>query len=480
MDPLVVVTHVATSTTTNCLEVTMPILRVSRPRMRSKGSFLPPLAVKETAIKTDGDPNGNWVHVEGYTAPTGTVQVMSDVVQSNFKRRIGEGEVIFNPMEQVSTTVADASRGAKLRGVGKDSIQTYELGSGFALMQCLGKHEASAAHPRLPSWWVNPTDVERCISEATTKAQREPSEANYLVSLAEFRQALMLFPGIWKDWNGLFTKINRSWTARRNEAPSSTMFRKLQSDISDSARTASQTWLALRFGLRPLVSDTVALLKLLKRVYSADPVRLTGRGSSLAKAGSSQSTSMTYGVVKTTYNQSVTAEAHCRAMMLWEVKLDLMRDAGLSVFQVPEAAIDLIRFSFVVNWLVNLNDFFSSLAAQVDPGVRNLGGCYVLTELQSAVWQPIDSTIVPSQAANWTFDRKVEGFCMYKVERKRRLVGLPVPKLTLRGDPLAFMRDPRVVDAITLMHTNLRGPGVRGLLSLASTLNARDAALLKL
>lgn len=69
---------------------------------------------------------------------------------------------------------------------------------------------------------------------------------------------------------------------------------------------------------------------------------------------------------------------------------------------------------------------------------------------------------------------------MYKVERKRRLVGLPVPKLTLRGDPLAFMRDPRVVDAITLMHTNLRGPGVRGLLSLASTLNAQDAALLKL
>jgi hypothetical protein len=239
-------------------------------------------------------------------------------------------------------------------------------------------------------------------------------------------------------------------------------------DLSETERTLVTTWLIVRFGLRPLVADTLALMKMLNKAYDANPVRLTQRGSSLASMGWTASFELPYGLSTVGFTQSYTENIHVRAMQLWECKLTRARDAGFSLSAVPEAAIDLVRFSFVVNWVVNLNDFFSAMGSFLDPGIKSVGGCYVLTEEQSSVWQATNTRIT-SGSPDWQVTRQVQGHVMMSRTRKRRFVGLPSPKLVVRADALKFLNDPRLVDAIALLAQQLRGRNVSILARLSAS-----------
>lgn len=457
----------------------MPTQNQSRPlttsysRTRSRGSFGKAIKITETAVA--GPAGGeSWTQDRGYASPTGEVEVMSDVVQSAFQRRRAAGEVVFNPMESMRFSMSGTGNGMKVRRVKADRSygQTYELSGNFPIFQVLGNQLSTITAPadRLPV--VDQGGLNRAVAEAITKARRFPTEANYLVTLAEFRQALGMVPSLWKDWTRLFAQLNKPvHTPRKPPKGYDPALKRLLQDIGSIERTAINTWLIMRFGVRPLISDTLALMKMLNKAYDVDPVRLTSRGSSLFSKGWDASFESAYGITTTCYTQSYTENIHVRAMQLWECKLDFARDAGFSIASIPEAAIDLVRFSFVVNWMVNLNDFFSATGSLVDPGVTSRGGCYVVTEEQSSVWQPTGTRITDA-SPDWQVVNQVGGHVAMSKTRKRRIVGLPLPQLVVRAEPLKFLTDPRLVDAVALLGQQLRGRNV----SILSRLSAQYGA----
>lgn len=136
----------------------------------------------------------------------------------------------------------------------------------------------------------------------------------------------------------------------------------------------------------------------------------------------------------------------------------MANQSGLSLTQVPEAAIDLVTFSFVLNWVVNVNDFFAALGSFISPGTKSLGGCYVVERLNTSTWQCTGTT---STDPYYAVKRQTVGIITAVTEEKYRVVGLPAPKLVVRADPFRFLTDGRLVDAIALLRQQTRGRNVQ-------------------
>lgn len=381
---------------------------------------------------------------------------MSDVVQSNFKRRIADGEVIFNPMTQETNIVSGSGIGPKVRWTYPDVNlgQTYRVDGNYPLLQILGKVPIDSLAGHMPLPGHDSVAATNAVIEASTKAQRLPTEANYLVTLAEFRQVMRLVPDVLGSWKRFLAAINRPPPVLRDRSHQT---RELLRQVKAADRLLVNNWLIMRFGVRPLIMDSLNLLKVLKKAYQDEPVRLTQRGQAAKDIGWTVPVTGTYGVVVTSYTSTYTENIRVRAMRLVEVRLNALYDAGLSLASIPEAAIDLVRFSFVLNWVINLNDFFSSLGALSKPDLHDLGGCYVLSIEQSMVWQALSSV---STNPNYAIDRMTQGHVYVGRRVKRRINGLPPPKLAVRADPLKFTRDLRLLDAVALLRQNTRGANI--------------------
>lgn len=427
------------------------------PRIRSKGVLVSPGNISETAA----GPYENWTHVGSALPLCGEVTVMADVVQEKFDERRSRGEVIFNPMNVTRNSFAGegSSLAVMHTNPGPSFGQTYTV-NGNPFLFLIG--QVTGGRPK----GLSALPVSRCQGEASTKAQRPPNEAGILVTLAELEKTRRLVPDLLHSWSKLFSALNRDPKISRYYAEMTSARKLSASNLRVLEKTAVETWLAMRFGVRPLIMDTLNVLKVLKKQYDdTNLIRLTQRGSASASVSEVESGYVSYGVSKIEYVASHHNEVRCRAMSLWDVFFDASRDAGLSLAAVPEAAIDLVRFSFVVNWMVNVNDFFASIGALSDPGLRNKGGCLVTEIQQSSTWQATSTT---STNSFYTVTQPVMGTVSASHTSKVRAVGLSFPKLVVRASPWRFLQDLRLIDAVALTRQQLRGRNVRVLANLSA------------
>lgn len=436
-------------------------------RLRSRGEFAPASLIQEKAVAglTGGE---TWVANRGYCNPTGEVEVMSDVVVPGFNRRVADGEILFNPMSQIRRSLTGSSQGAKVTRVKNDAAkgQTYET-LGNSLLQIVGGYvSASTSSPTLmPTQALSASECNRAIVEACTKAQRPPSDASLLVTLAEMDKTRRLVPDLLHNWSELFRKLNQVPMASRRLTTNQVAVKDAAYKFKAFEHSLTETWLALRFGVRPLIMDTLGLIKAVNRTYDAEPVRVTQRGHANVSASSSQVLVSTIGISTQTITQSNNDEFDVRAMMLWELVMDRLRNSGVSLANIPEAAIDLVRFSFVLNWVVNVNDFFASLGAVADPGLKDRGGCYVQRRTTTSTWQA--TSTVSNDPTTWAITRPTVGVITSTIAETRRVVGLKSPGLVVRAAPLRFLGDARLVDAIALLRQQTRGRNVRYLSALS-------------
>jgi hypothetical protein len=135
---------------------------------------------------------------------------------------------------------------------------------------------------------------------------------------------------------------------------------------------------------------------------------------------------------------------------------------------VPLAVVDLARFSFVLNWIVNVNEFALAVGALLQPGWERLGGCYVERRETTTVYQTTGPTyVIPPHNSIYTPVRDFEAMLVAGERTVRRVpVESKLPTLTLRADPLRWTRDLRLVDAALLLTQQLKGKGVRRMLTL--------------
>jgi len=315
-------------------------------------------------------------------------------------------------------------------------------------------------------------EIRAVTNEASIKAHAIPSDAQLLVAVAEIRQTLMLLPGIYKELTHLLSGINSRYAlylARQSSRQSSGNAAKdAINNLRDEARFLNDLWLAIRFGLRPLLSDVTGVISALGKDELPGKTRATSRGQVNLERSSSSTGELSFGCLRLPTTEMTTDSVTVRAMKLWEARISILDNLGVNVANLPLALVDLTAFSFVLNWVLTLNEFASALGAAVQPGWASLGECIVTRRETTTVYSTAGSYIAPG-FSDYTLAKGPEGFMVLTNRSINRTPVLQTPRLALRGDPLRWTRDLRLIDAAALLMQQARGKGVRRLAQLTPT-----------
>lgn len=435
--------------------MTQPLQPFSR--LRSRG------ALKQGAlfVSSASGPAANYTTVTGYGAAVGSVESMSDVVTPGFSKIRAQGGTVFRPMNRsvVSHTPSSSSTSAIVQITPAHLAgQKYtDSGDWISMLMC-GTTPSTSVVPGviLPKSILSPTVVDRTISEACTKAQRLPSDANLLVTMAELHKTMRLVPDLWTNWARFFQSFNTKVETLYGKRMLANPRRQSSQNLQALREVTQDTWLAMRFGARPLIMDTMGVMEAIKAGLDVGPVRLTSRGKSAVSGYEVSNHNHNYYTLATTITSAYTHEIRVRAMTLLEIEVDsFQRKLGLSIGSVPEAVVDLVSYSFVVNWMVTLNDFFSAVGRIAQPGMKSLGGCFVVSNEKSVVHQLTSCTITnPS----FSLDSSPSGITSCTSNTRERVVGLRAPSITIRADPFKFLRDFRLLDAVALVSKQVKRP----------------------
>lgn len=399
--------------------------------------------VKTTTFIANVFGNGEW-------------RSMDDIVTPDWNKTRGK-TFVMSPMKSLYRHQYGSGIGYLIRQ--KNNGDQYE-GTGnwvkYLASAQLAVDGQKVCHPGLESSWGNPR-CQMAIAEASTKAQRVPSDANFLVTLAELKKTRDMLPNLLSSWTGFFNRLSdkRFWSAReRAKGKNVASGTNTLVDLADQVNT---TYLMARFGLRPLLMDSEGVLKAIQRQLGlALRERHTSRGSVSYTERNTGNTVAAVGILRVPYTFDHAQTVEIRAMQAWEAAVDALRDAGLALEHIPEAAIDLVRYSFVVNWVVNLNDYASALANMYhQPHWQSLGSCMAARhEAVTTVY--ISGNAYVTQPATYELQTQPSGIASCTMLSKARSVGLPTPTLTVRARPLRWMEDARLVDAIGLLRNALR------------------------
>jgi hypothetical protein len=130
----------------------------------------------------------------------------------------------------------------------------------------------------------------------------------------------------------------------------------------------SRLWLAARFGLRPLYYDTVSIIRYLQsldkrperityrsRVIRTDPSASWINGSKVGTEG--------YFTSQTSSTRMVDLSAGITVQPSWDIDTK-QRAQGLT--EIPEALWELVPFSFLVDWFVNVGETIAALTPEFD------------------------------------------------------------------------------------------------------------------
>lgn len=395
--------------------------------------------------------------------------VMNDTIIPDFKKRQSDGEVFFNAMESVYQSNSGTSSGGRT-----DTITPqyqYDCVGPWPqyMLRTSGVRKRIDDEGNIHAVLDGLTNSvrSRALSEAQSQAASVPSDAQLLVSLAELMQTVRLLPDIILSWTSMLRKINNNYAkaARKNGWGGDR--KTIANNLRNEFDFLSNLWLASRFGIRPSIGDALGVIKAVKRIRDGDLCRITSRGNVSVDCSGHSDGLLSYGVSRTPIHEETSDQFTVRAMNLWTARLGVMDDLGVNLANVPLALVDLSKFSFVLNWMVNVNDFAAAIGAALQPGWNVLGGCVVTRRETSTVYTTTGATYILAGYTGIYYPVRDFKCNLVAIERSvKRVPGASKPSLTVRADPWKWTRDFRLLDAAFLFKQQLGGRGVQRLLSI--------------
>jgi hypothetical protein len=147
-----------------------------------------------------------------------------------------------------------------------------------------------------------------------------------------------------------------------------------------------------------------------------------------------------------------------RAMSLDEVEFTLSDDFGFTTKGLTTLPWELVTYSFVADWLLNIGDLLGALVP-AGPGWKILGSCLVMERFTTYTWRPVSTTCIN---AGYDMTRPITGHVgMTSLHKWRQ--PLEAPGLVFKSD---FRLDSvtRCVDSLALLAQQINSVfgGTRG------------------
>lgn len=372
---------------------------------------------------------------------SGTYESMVDYAVPNFHRLSRAGQVFMNPADRAKVTIASTDGGG-------GSIRATSLsctGGPNAYYWSCEHRMVSGSLGRVFSGFdfqlnqsgslkplaslMSSSDLAALRTEVSTACLNSVGrgDSNLFESLAEIDKALGTVPGI----------IKQGWkTVKR--------YGLLRSRL----KNAAGAYLGVRYGLMPMVSDVESIVKGIRK--STGKVRQTYRAHASATRSKTESTAFSFaaaytGVRTTSSSENITI----RAMSLNEYFATMLDNSGFDPKGLATVAWELVPYSFVADWFVNIGDLLGALV----PDFR-------MTQLGSCIVEKHDLTSVASCVCNQALGSNTiiaapRGSASMNAQWWSRTPGLDSPGLVIKSD-FRFSNLTRALDAIALLVQQLR------------------------
>lgn len=351
--------------------------------------------------------------------------VCQDVVTPGFAQRASKGEIVNNPFSKVTV---------EYPSMGDDGYAAHQVVNGFTNTCGLSRDMALSLHGPVQAVGPQRVSVDNLIKLAQTAALANVRGASIqgLVAVAEFEKTLrMLLHPIralsnslkkargeyQRDLDRYGSAINRFASIKSHRARQKALASwKRTSDARSAQRAADMTSnvkisdrigfipdmvLTYNLGVKPLLMDIDAVLRTIPQLEVYE--RRTSRATKSDKTEWHEFVSIpTNGSAVSNFRMDYSEECVVRAGVLYADAFETSQHFGYRLADVPAALWEIIPFSFVVDYALNIEQYLNALS--INCGTKNLA---YFTKVTTTVL--IRRTWVGVTDSVWSFDKTPVG-----------------------------------------------------------------------
>jgi len=373
----------------------------------------------------------------GYTQ--GRTEYMLDVDSGDWQKRKGK-EFVFNDMYKTwSVTSCTGQTNYTLTSVANRCNSPVLKSTNQVVGELMVVWFGNTGHLTVPT--ITPSAITKLTDEVWTKclANRMKGDATLLETFAELSKTLAMLRSPMENLTTLIRTTRRSGKRSRG-------YSRVKADSFAYIQFASSEWLRFRYGVMPIVREVQAVMKALERGHASEPVVVKAQSSGTISGTESVNSNNGGSVVYVTANKSTAHTVKVRAYWYDRFVRTIWNDFGLSGRDLTGLAWELLRYSMVVDWFINVGDVIYANAprAQHTP----LGG-------QVLIEQDINTFMVPTSVTNiqpsvWTMAGGVSDTVRWTTKIIDRQSRVPTSNFVVKTD-FGFGNWERTTDAFTLV-----------------------------
>jgi len=356
--------------------------------------------------------------------------IMTDVVNPGFNRLRREGVIFNNPMvhEKVSCTVGSGSRHA----VQKSNPSNW----GHVDGNVTGYFQ-QYDNPTFQSVNID-IDNERRSAILSAISNMDKTPYAFMEDLLEFDKTAQTLRKPLGSMMELAHKYQHEL--------------KRKSKFLSTVRAASNAWLTVNNGYRPLIQSSLNIVEAMSDRNRALPRRLTSRGTYADSVTSTSSTT----VSGRTYTHWESKTASGKITILYEVTNPARgwrADLGLRNKDIPAGIWAVMPYSWVIDRVVNISNSVQGLTNLLDPNIKVLMAC----DSRHSITREVTQLVSESQA-DWTISLNGNQIIIDGESRERSPISLSisdlVPPVEIQG---LFRSLSSIADVASLVGKRLKG-----------------------
>ena len=286
-----------------------------------------------------------------YYADRRRVIAMVDVITEDFHRRSRNGEIINNPMWKVSYQRVEMPSNVHGTGTGNETCTYWELNF---LPEAGFNYDLHSTPQSAVDALCDLYSSDSLVAQTKAWANIDVSEMQAWASLGEMPETIRMIVDLLKQ------AFKLTIAAKRGDTK--TLLREVKK--LRKFDTYADIWLLWRYGIRPLIGDITSLLK----VLDAKPIvgkRQTFRGKHTLvydDVVTNSHVNWSAGGAGWDFKTTERLFATFRAGVMVQIENSI--NSGLAILGLDnplEAIWELIPFSFIIDWFVNVGDVISAI-----------------------------------------------------------------------------------------------------------------------